>query len=117
MASVQISKRFKEIKIAAKKSWTFYGFRMLGNTFLHILYDLGYILTSQKPLLFVIDRLECGQLQLLTGVKGRKFETSSTKDTRDIHGEKRSAFTRLKFQQDNLVIKGLSATAEVMIQK
>ena len=32
-----------------------------------------------------IDRLECGQLRLLTGVKGRKFETSSTKDTRDIH--------------------------------
>ena len=28
---------------------------------------------------------ECGQLRLLTGVKGRKFETSSTKDTRDIH--------------------------------
>ena len=25
------------------------------------------------------------QLRLLTGVKGRKFETSSTKDTRDIH--------------------------------
>ena len=32
-----------------------------------------------------IGRLECGQLRLLTGVKGRKFETSSTKDTRDIH--------------------------------
>ena len=32
-----------------------------------------------------IDRLECGQLRLLTGVKGRKFENSSTKDTWDIH--------------------------------
>ena len=32
-----------------------------------------------------VDRLEYGQLRLLTGVKGRKFETSSTKDTRDIH--------------------------------
>ena len=32
-----------------------------------------------------MDRLECGQLRLLTGVKGRKFETSSTKGTRDIH--------------------------------
>ena len=32
-----------------------------------------------------IDWLERGQLRLLTGVKGRKFETSSTKDTRDIH--------------------------------
>ena len=28
-----------------------------------------------------LDRLECEQLQLLTGEKGRKFETSSAKDT------------------------------------
>ena len=54
-----------------------------------------------------IDRLECGQLRLLTGVKGRKFETSSTKDTTRYSREKWSAFTRLKFQLDNLVIKGL----------
>ena len=53
------------------------------------------------------DRLECGQMRLFTGVKGRKFETSSTKDTR-YSREKRSAFTRLKFQPDNLVIKGLN---------
>ena len=59
-----------------------------------------------------IDRLEYGQLRLLTGVKGRKFETSSTKDTRDIH--KWSAFTRLKFQQDNLVVKGLSIACTVV---
>ena len=37
----------------AKKFLTFYGFRVLGNTFLCILYDLGYILHSPKPLLFV----------------------------------------------------------------
>ena len=39
--------------MAAKKIGTFYGFRVLGNTFLDILYDLGYILHSPKPLLFV----------------------------------------------------------------
>ena len=31
-----------------------------------------------------LNRLEYGQLRLLTGEKGRKFETSSTKDKRDI---------------------------------
>ena len=48
-----------------------------------------------------IDRLESGKVRLLTGVKGCKFETSSTKDTR-YSRDKWSAFTRLKFQQNNL---------------
>ena len=55
-----------------------------------------------------IDRLECEQLRLLTGVKGRKFETSSTKDTRDIHDRSGQHLRGLKFQQDNLVVKGLT---------
>ena len=119
MASVQNSQRFRKNKMAAKKIGTFYGFRVLGNTFSwHSLWSgLHFALTkttaicvyfsaaSPKVLTLSkiwrgrctlsdslskweghIDRLECGQLRLLTGVKGRKFETSSSKDTRDIHG-------------------------------
>ena len=54
-----------------------------------------------------LDRLECEQLQLLTGEKGRKFETSSAKDRLSYSRENWSAFTRLKFQQDNLVFNGV----------
>ena len=52
MALVQISQHFRKKK-AAKKIWTFYGFGCSENTVLRILYDLGYILHSPKPLLFV----------------------------------------------------------------
>ena len=45
--------------------------------------------------------------------KGRKFETSSTKDMRYFR-ENWLAFTRLKFQQDNLVIKGLTQLLAVL---
>ena len=43
-----------------------------------------------------LDRLECEQLQLLTGEKGRKFETSSTYIVQHTWRENWSAFTRLK---------------------
>ena len=39
--------------MAAEKIWTFYGFRALGKHILRILYDLGYILHSPKPMEFV----------------------------------------------------------------
>ena len=48
MASVQNSQNFRKNKMAAKKIGTFYDFRVLGSTFLDILYDLGYILHSPK---------------------------------------------------------------------
>ena len=53
MASVQIPQHFRENKMVDKKIWAFYGFGCSENTYLHILYYLGYILHSPKPLLFV----------------------------------------------------------------
>ena len=53
MALVQISQHFRKNKMAANKIWTFFGFRVLGNTFFCILYDLGYILHSPKLLLYL----------------------------------------------------------------
>ena len=53
-------------------------------TFCKNLQSLCTLLASLSQWEVHPDSVEYRQLQLLAGEKGRKFETSSTKDTRDI---------------------------------
>ena len=53
MASVQNSQHFKKTKWLPRKFEHFTASGRSENTFPHILHDLGYILHSPKPLLFV----------------------------------------------------------------
>ena len=53
MASVQNSQHFKKTKWPPRKFEHFTASGRSENTFHHILHDLGYILHSPKPLLFV----------------------------------------------------------------
>ena len=54
MASTKIDNFLKKAKLPPRKFEYFTASGRLENTFSHILHDLGYILHSPKPLLFVL---------------------------------------------------------------
>ena len=65
-ASVQNSQHFKKTKWPPRKFEHFTASGRSENTFPHILHDLGYILHSPKPLLFVCMYFSLASPKVLT---------------------------------------------------